>query len=397
MMNKQDSEKAAQNDSATSPSHCATVTEELFPAIQLQKNYSNSIGSSNLRLRCDKTEISANVTETGHRSDTDPHCDENNTAIDVPRHQTSLEENDKFSKRNGCSQTDKTDGSISNEPDAVPKFKPHKVNFRPLPTNIGEPSDFSYDDNQKPFIDSENGDSDCNPVSPNQNCGHCNGNTVCTSHNAAKSFQPIVRRTRNKRIKRTCGHLLNSRMSSTDDALSVISEESLSNAESKSLGGSHRLSIESTSSQLQARGKTLRSRNTSKIAPLEDPWVRYSTSDPGIITPNPNTPGPNSNNGSEPTQSTPSESRSTRLRFRTESQNELHMIESNDQYNNLPNRTSEIEYENRERERNDIDLLSRPSWCDAKFALSRIEQVTMLDASQIDQHILDIISTHWRW
>jgi len=48
----------------------------------------------------------------------------------------------------------------------------------------------------------------------------------------------------------------------------------------------------------------------------------------------------------------------------------------------------------RQRLRNDLDLLSRPSWCDAKFALSRIEQVSdKLNSNSVDRLYCNLVST----
>jgi len=384
-MNKQDSGKAARNDSTTSKSHCA-VTEELFSAIQLQ-NDSNIIETSNLRHRNDTTEISAN--EIGHRSDTDTHGVENNAAIETPYHLTSLEVEDKFSNQSDHSNTGENNYTAASEHSAVPSvFKPHKVNFRPLRIRTGETTNNPCDNVERPSTKLKTEDKNmhnCNPVSTGKNSSdnysRCGNDAVCASTNTTKSFQPVIRRTRNKPFKRSCAHILNSRMSSTDDALSVISEESLSSADIKSLSGAHRLSMENAPAQLQTQNKAVQSHSTSKtnaVAPLADPWVRPSITDPGGDARNSNSSDPsyNSNDGAGTLQAS-QEPRSTRLRFQAESQNELHTIESNEHYatGNRRNRMSDSDYENREKERNDIDLLTRPSWCDAKFALSRIEQV----------------------
>nr|CAB3265259.1 protein patched homolog 1 [Phallusia mammillata] len=61
---------------------------------------------------------------------------------------------------------------------------------------------------------------------------------------------------------------------------------------------------------------------------------------------------------------------------RTESQEELDRISQQRRNTNSPEPCHEQQQanQNHDRIRNDLDLLSRPSWCDAKFALSRVQQ-----------------------
>ena len=374
-MNQQDSEKAATNDSATSHSQCA-ATEELFSAIQRENETSIS------RLRGDTTEISEGDTETGHRSNADTQSDENNKTFEISNHLTAFNKDDRVTTQGDFPDFEESDNACKTLSSA---FKPQKVNFRPMPTILGETKTFTKDD-QPTLRTLKTHDITSSQASVCKNCvesrNHYDSNSSVSpeARNPTKGFQPILRTRNNKRFKQTFGHFVDSHSSSKDDVLSVISEESLSSADIKSLNGAHRINFDNASTRLEARDKSFRSRKTSSnaFASLEDPWVRSSDSnsstDVSMTNANPSCSTSYYYKDTSRPEPKFTEKRA-RLRFRTESQNELHTIERNDPQTNHRSAISDTGYENREKERNDIDLLKRPSFCDAKFALSRIEQV----------------------
>ena len=185
--------------------------------------------------------------------------------------------------------------------------------------------------------------------------------------------------TRFKHSHKTQESLSRFHMHSADDVLSVISEESLINSTTRNGGLNSELN---RSEVIQSKSRTGRVSHTNSTEELQDPWVRPSNmicTTPDVSTLNCHSnPTRSTCQHDAAQQTTPTARNRTRIRFQSESRDELEDIETKTRINrnkSFVRGRSQNESDNRERERNDIDLLSRPSWCDAKFALSRIEQV----------------------
>ena len=203
------------------------------------------------------------------------------------------------------------------------------------------------------------------------------------TNNCVNASSPSYLRSRvcsRRNVQRSSGVL------PSDYVLSAISEESLSSASNSATNVCQR------NSEIEAqRTISIESLRPNAISPncplqLEDPWVmphkditlpaRY---DPNVKQPNLKTSNVLQNSSDSQVYPRPRTDHQNRIRFRTASQDELENIQINNRMDrNITTTYAENDNVARERERNDLDLLARPSWCDAKFALSRIEQVSQL-------------------
>lgn len=228
------------------------------------------------------------------------------------------------------------------------------------------------------------------PVSNESNCSKSNDETnkgvrecnVLSSRkqlsNVRSTFEtPQSSRTHFKHFQKLQDNLPRFHMHSADDMLSVISEESLTSSATHCSISNSDLNQTKTSHDKSAAEQVLPTNTPNQ---LQDPWVRPSNVNNSTTSISTQNFQANSIVNTSNSQFTVSpERKRTRIRFRSESQDELEdIVETNNRmdWNKTTNqRRTYNENVSRERERNDFDLLSRPSWCDAKFALSRIEQV----------------------
>ena len=376
-MNEQTSDRIAANNFATSSSN-SSDTEELFSEIP-----GTVSEPPNLRLRNDTTVFSDDNARPGHRSHIDT-CAEADQSIQANRHIASFSDDDRFAKQSQRLDSDENDNSIRN---SSPQCNSAQIEQRAHQT-------CSISDNN-----SNSNTRTCASSSDTQDCAHsehCSGRigasnaSSCKVFNKFQNFQPIMRAGLAKRSRRSHGIFLGSRVSSADDVLSVISEESLSSSDNKSQNGVHRSGSENTTPRkIELNNRLFRSHGDSKenrATRLDDPWIRSAEHNPsglstGATNPNPNDSNVISKNSDRQTDpTTPITETHSRLRFQTASEDQFQNTSANERPNHgiSSNQCSKIEYENRQKERSDIDILSRPSWCDAKFALSRIVQVNCI-------------------